>query len=57
MASDDIDIEDIMKIKAEIRKFIKSLGLINVRELDCGKNQLMLRKKLNREDIDVYITE
>lgn len=53
MVSDDI--VDVMEIKEKIRQFISSLGLTNVRELDLGKNQLMLRKKLNRDDIDIYI--
>lgn len=53
MVSDDT--VDVMEIKEKIRQFISSLGLTNVRELDLGKNQLMLRKKLNRDDIDIYI--
>lgn len=48
---------DPLKIKAEIRKFISTLGLKNVRELDYGKNQLMLREKLKRYDIDIYVKE
>ncbi len=50
------DDEDVMEIKEKIRQFINELGLRNVRELDLGKNQLMLRKKLNRDDIDIYIS-
>lgn len=46
---------DASEIKQEIRNFIKQLGLKNVRELDFGKNQLMLRKKYQREDIDIYV--
>lgn len=48
---------DVLKIKQEIHEFIKHLGFKNTRELDLGKNQLMLRKKLNRNDIDIYIHE
>lgn len=48
---------DVLKIKGEIHEFIKGLGFRNVRELDLGKNQLMLRNKLHREDVDIYIHE
>lgn len=51
------EIQDVMKIKSEIRDFINTLGLTNGRILDLGKNQLMLRKKLHREDINIYIEE
>lgn len=50
------DEEDVLEVKEKIRKFIHSLGLTNVRELDLGKNQLMLREKLKRYDIDIYIS-
>lgn len=46
-----------MKRKSEIREFISTLGLKNVKELDYGKNQLMLREKLKRYDIDIYVKE
>ncbi len=49
------DTADLDAVKNEVRAFIKSLGLTNVRELDLGKNQLMLMKKLGREDLDIYI--
>lgn len=49
------DFQEVKKVKDEIRQFISSLGLKNWKELDLGKNQLMLRKKLNRNDIDVYV--
>lgn len=55
MVSDDN--KDPNKIKSEIRSFINNLGLTNVKELDLGKNQLMLRKKLNRKDVDIYVKE
>ena len=48
---------EVLKIKQEIHEFIKNLGFKNTRELDYGKNQLMLREKLNRTDIDIYIHE
>ncbi|MCX8074470.1 MAG: class IV adenylate cyclase [Clostridia bacterium] len=51
------DEQDIKSVKKEIRNFIYSMGLENVRELDMGKNQLMLRKLLNREDINIYVDE
>lgn len=47
---------NVLKIKQEIHEFIKNLGFKNTRELDYGKNQLMLREKLNRKDIDIYIS-
>lgn len=46
-----------MKVKSEIRDFINTLGLKNPRELDLGKNQLMLRKKLKRYDIKIHCDE
>ena len=44
-------------IKIRIRNFINTLGLKNHRELDLGKNQLMLRKKLKRYDIKIHCDE
>ena len=46
---------DIEKIKDEIRKFISMLGLNNVRELNVGKNQMLLAKKLGKTDLELYI--
>ena len=40
---------DEAKIKEEIRDFIRSLGLRNVRELNIGKNQYLLSIKMNRK--------
>ena len=54
MSDEDVDIN---KIKNEIREFINSLGLTNVRELNVGKNQLMLAKKLGRTDINLYVRD
>ena len=48
---------DVNKIKDEIRGFINTLGLTNVRELNVGKNQLMLAKKLGRTDINLYVKD
>lgn len=45
--------KDEMKIKEEIREFIRSLKLKNVRELNIGKNQCLLSQKLNR-NINLY---
>ena len=45
--------DDEMKIKNKIRSFIKSLNLRNVRELNIGKNQYLLSKKLGRH-INIY---
>ena len=45
--------EDEMTIKKEIREFIKSLNLKNVRELNIGKNQYLLSQKMNRH-INLY---
>lgn len=53
MSDEDVDVK---KIKDEIRSFIKSLGLTNVKELNIGKNQLMLAKKLGR-NINLYIKD
>lgn len=41
--------EDEMNIKEEIRDFIRSLKLKNVRELNIGKNQYLLSIKMNRK--------
>lgn len=49
--------EECMKVKEEIRNFINSLDLKNPRELDLGKNQLMLREKLKRYDIKIHCDE
>lgn len=49
--------QNVKKIKQEIREFIRQLGFKNPKELDYGKNQLMLRKKLHRDDIEIYIPE
>ena len=38
-----------MKIKEEIRNFIRSLKLKDVRELNIGKNQYLLSTKMNRK--------
>ena len=46
-----------MKVKKDIRNFINSLGLKKPRELDLGKNQLMLREKLKRYDIKIHCDE
>ena len=51
MSDEDVDVK---KIKDEIRDFIKNLGLTNVRELNIGKNQMMLAKKLGRK-INFYV--
>ena len=45
--------DDEMKIKEEIRDFIRSLKLKNVRELNIGKNQYLLSQKMNR-NINLY---
>ena len=42
-----------MTIKEEIRNFIRSLNLKNVRELNIGKNQYLLSQKLNKK-INLY---
>ena len=54
MSDEDVNVN---KIKDEIRDFINSLGLTNVRELNVGKNQLMLAKKLGRTDINLYVKD
>ena len=51
MTDDDVDVK---KIKDEIRSFIKELNLKNVKELNVGKNQLMLARKLGR-NINLYV--
>ena len=51
MTDDDVDVK---KIKDEIRSFIKELNLKNVKELNIGKNQLMLAKKSGR-NINLYV--
>ena len=45
--------DEEMVIKNEIRDFIRSLGLKNVRELNIGKNQFLLSKKMNR-NINIF---
>ena len=50
-------VEECIKTKNGIRNFINTLGLKNHRELDLGKNQLMLRKKLKRYDIKIHCDE
>ncbi len=52
MINDD---SDIISIKSEIMKFIMSLGFKNIKELNIGKNQIMLRKKLGFKDIIKYV--
>ncbi len=42
-----------MEIKEEIRDFIRSLKLKNVKELNIGRNQYLLSQKLNRK-INIY---
>lgn len=42
------DKKDAMKVKEEIRNFIRSLKLKNVKELNIGKNQYLLSKKMGR---------
>ena len=44
---------DEMKVKEEIREFIRSLKLKNVKELNIGKNQYLLSIKLNKK-INIY---
>ena len=41
-------IDEYPKIAEEIRNFIRSLNLKNVRELNIGKNQYLLSLKMNR---------
>ena len=41
--------KDEMLIKEEIREFIRSLNLKNVKELNIGKNQYLLSIKMNRK--------
>lgn len=40
------DENEAIKVKEELRDFIRSLNLKNVRELNIGKNQYLLSKKL-----------
>lgn len=47
------DSDKALDVKNELRDFIRSLGLKNVKELNIGKNQYLLSKKLNR-DLNVY---
>lgn len=49
------DTENVLEIKEDIKKFIKSLNLKNVKELNVGKNQLMLAKKLGYTDMKIYL--
>ena len=44
---------DEIKVKEEIRNFIRSLNLKNVRELNIGKNQYLLSQKMNR-NLNLY---
>ena len=44
---------DEMKVKEEIREFIRSLKLKNVKELNIGKNQYLLSIKMNKK-INIY---
>ena len=46
-------LDNEIEIKEEIRDFIRSLKLKNVKELNIGKNQYLISKKLNRE-INIY---
>jgi len=52
LISDDKIDPDV--IKEEIRDFIKTLNLKNVKELNVGKNQLMLMRKNKNIDVKVY---
>ena len=38
-----------MKVKEEIRDFIRNLKLKDVKELNIGKNQYLLSTKMNRK--------
>ena len=44
---------DEMREKEKIREFIRGLGLKNVRELNIGKNQYLLSKKMGKK-INLY---
>ena len=46
-------LDNEIEIKEEIRDFIRGLKLKNVKELNIGKNQYLISKKLNRE-INIY---
>ena len=45
--------KDEMKVKEEIRNFIRSLKLKDVRELNIGKNQYLLSTKMNK-NLNLY---
>ncbi len=45
--------DDEMREKEKIREFIRGLGLKNVRELNIGKNQYLLSKKMGKK-INLY---
>lgn len=47
------DDKDELEIKEEIRSFIRSLKLKNVRELNIGKNQFLLSRKIGIE-LNIY---
>ena len=42
-----------LEIKEEIRSFIRSLKLKNVKELNIGKNQFLLSRKMGIE-LNIY---
>lgn len=44
---------DEIKVKEEIREFIRSLKLKNVKELNIGKNQYLLSIKMNKK-LNIY---
>ena len=46
-------LDNEIEIKEEIRDFIRGLKLKNVKELNIGKNQYLISKKLNRK-INIY---
>lgn len=50
LSSDD---KDELEIKEEIRSFIRSLKLKNVKELNIGKNQFLLSKKM-KVQLNIY---
>lgn len=50
LGSDD---KDELEIKEELRSFIRSLKLNNVRELNIGKNQFLLSKKM-KVQLNIY---
>lgn len=53
----DDDSVDTNVVKQEIRDFINNMGLTNPREMNIGKNQLVLAKKLGRTDIRLHVDE